>query len=310
MTPVLLTLLGLGLLGGFFSGLLGIGGGIIMVPLLLYVPPLLGLDPINIKTAAGITMVQSLAGSLSGLVAQHRNNCVHRGLALTMGLPAAGASLLGAVLSKHLSGAVVYAVFAGLSLLAAVMMVFPSKAASEEAPPENVAYNRLLAGMTASFIGLAGGIIGQGGAFIMIPVMLYVLKIPTRTALGSSTAIALMSALAGFAGKWGTGQIPLVIAITVAVGAVAGAQLGGFAGKKMHTKNLRAILAVLIAGTALRMWYELSLIFFIVFGSALLLFLIVVFLRNYSRQKKTAGSIIPPEQAWGTAEGRDKSMLQ
>lgn len=276
MTPLLLTLLGLGLLGGFFSGLLGIGGGIIMVPLLLYVPPLLGLNAIDIKTAAGITMVQSLAGSFSALAAQHRNNYVHRGLAFTMGLPAAGAALLGAVLSKHLSGAMVYAVFAGLALAAAGMMLFPSKAAPDETPTENVTFNRPLAGVTASFIGLVGGIIGQGGAFILIPVMLYVLKIPTRIALGSSAAIALMSALAGFAGKWGTGQIPLLTAAVVAAGAVAGAQLGGLAGPRMHARSLQAILAVLIAGTAMRMWYELSLSFFMVLGSVLLLLLIAI----------------------------------
>lgn len=291
MTPVLMTSLGLGLLGGFFSGLLGIGGGVIMVPLLLYVPPLLGLNPIDIKTAAGITMVQSLAGSLSGLVVQHRNNYVHRGLALSMGIPAVSASLLGAVLSKQLSGGVVYAVFAGLALLAAVMMLLPKKTAPEEALAEDITFNRPLAGVTAAIIGLAGGIIGQGGAFIMIPVMLYVLRIPTRLALGSSAAIALMSALAGFAGKWGTGQIPLVMAVTVAAGAVGGAQLGGLAGKNMRTGILRAILGFLIAGTALRMWYELSVMLFIVIGAAFVLLLIAALTRNFfqKRKKETAG---------------------
>lgn len=303
MAPVvLMTLLGLGLLGGFFSGLLGIGGGIIMVPLLLYVPPLLGLSPIDIKTAAGITMVQSLAGSLSGLVVQHRNKYIYRGLALSMGIPAVGASLLGSVLSKQLSGAVVYAVFAGLALLAAVMMFLPQKTTQEEMPPEDIKFNRFLAGFTAFFIGLAGGIIGQGGAFIMIPVMLYVLKIPTRLALGSSVAIAFMSASAGFLGKWGTGQVPLAMALTVAAGAVGGAQLGGLAGKKMQTKSLRVILGILITGTALRMWYELSETFSILIGSIIVLMFIVISARRFywQRKKETAGNKTPPENSWNT----------
>jgi uncharacterized membrane protein YfcA len=47
-----------GSLGGFFSGLLGIGGGIIMFPLLLYLPPILGFDAIAVKSITGLTMIQ------------------------------------------------------------------------------------------------------------------------------------------------------------------------------------------------------------------------------------------------------------
>jgi len=65
-TLLLFVLFVLGLIGGFFSGLLGIGGGIIMVPLLLYVPSLIGLEAISMKTTAAITIVQSMAGSFSG----------------------------------------------------------------------------------------------------------------------------------------------------------------------------------------------------------------------------------------------------
>lgn len=60
-------LITLGLIGGFFSGLLGIGGGILMVPLLLYVPPLFRLAPIDVEAVAGLTMVQGFFASLSGV---------------------------------------------------------------------------------------------------------------------------------------------------------------------------------------------------------------------------------------------------
>ncbi|WP_141694357.1 TSUP family transporter [Desulfosporosinus sp. BG] len=53
------------------------GGGVIMVPLLLYVPSLIGLETISMKTAAAITIVQSMAGSFSGLVVHKKNNFVH-----------------------------------------------------------------------------------------------------------------------------------------------------------------------------------------------------------------------------------------
>lgn len=107
-------------------------------------------------------------------------------------------------------------------------------------------------------VGLLGGIVGQGGAFVLIPIMLYVLKIPTRIALGSSVAISFLSALAGFAGKWGTGQIPFVMALVLVTGAVLGAQAGGRLSKRLQTVSLRTILSMLISFTALKMWFELN----------------------------------------------------
>ncbi len=305
MTPELLTLLGVGLVGGFFSGLLGIGGGVLMVPLLLYVPPLLGIKPFDIKTTTGITMVQSLAGSLAGLIIQHKNNYIHRQLALAMGIPAVISSLLGAVLSKQISGAAVYAVFAGLALVAAVMMLLPKKI-TEENPSvvvEDINFSKPLAVLAALLIGLAGGIIGQGGAFLMIPVMLYFFKIPTRLALGSSAVVAFLSAGAGFLGKWGTGQVPLAMAVTVAVGAVVGAQLGGYAGKRMQTQSLRFVLGLLLAGTALRMWYGLSETVFIGLSFALFLLCIAFLVRKFRlrSKKETVANI-------GLQQGRDSRL--
>lgn len=71
-------LLTLGLIGGFFSGLLGIGGGILMVPLLLYVPPLFRLAPIDMRAVAGLTMVQGFFASLPGVFVHKRHR--HEGL--------------------------------------------------------------------------------------------------------------------------------------------------------------------------------------------------------------------------------------
>lgn len=258
MTPLFLAVLfSLGLTGGFFSGLLGIGGGIIMVPLLLYVPSLLDLETISMKTAAGITMVQSLAGAFSGLMVHRKNNFVHRSLVMIMGVSSIAGSLIGSIFSKQLNGGIMLGIFAGMALVATVMMMVPVKK-DGEVPVEEVEFNKHLASGVALLVGFLGGIVGQGGAFILIPMMLYVVKIPTRIALGSSVAISFLSALAGFAGKWGTGQIPFTMALILVAGAVLGAQAGGRLSKRLRTASLRTILSVLIGCTALKMWFELS----------------------------------------------------
>ena len=67
---ILLVIAALGILTGFLSGLLGISGGILTAPLLLYVPPLIGLEPLSMRTVAGLTIVQGLAACVSGTLTQ------------------------------------------------------------------------------------------------------------------------------------------------------------------------------------------------------------------------------------------------
>lgn len=254
---LLATLFVLGIIGGFFSGLLGIGGGIVMVPLLLYVPSLLGLGVFDMKIVAGMTMVQSLGGSLSGLIVHRSNRFVHGPLVFIMGGPSVVGALMGSVWSKYLSANTMLALFAGLALLASVLLFLPVPNSTEEAGLSAVRFNRAAAALLGLAVGILGGIIGQGGAFFIIPLMLYVLRIPTRIALGSSVAISFLTALAGFIGKWGTEQIPFILALTLTLGAVFGAQIGGRISMRLRIITLRGVLALLIAATALRISFSL-----------------------------------------------------
>lgn len=283
-TLLLFVLFALGLIGGFFSGLVGIGGGIIMIPLLLYVPSLVGLEAISMKTAAAITIVQSMAGSFSGLVVHKKNDFVHTKLIIYMGSGVVLGSLVGSFFSKQIQGEVMLGIFAGMALMATVLMFIPSRK-DDELPVENVVFNKYHALFIALLVGILGGIIGQGGAFILIPLMLYILKIPTRITLGSSVAISFLSAFAGFIGKWGTGQIPFVMAIVLVSGALIGAQLGGRLSNRLPTASLRTILNILIAFTALKMWFELNLIvgYFITIG---LVILLLVLFKGKRKQKE------------------------
>ena len=271
--PLTITMIAIGFGGAFFSGLLGIGGAIILIPLLMYVPELLGLGTLDMQAISGMTMVQVFFAALSGYLFHRKNKTVSSELVLTMGLSIMAGSLLGSVASKFMTGEGLKAVFASLAVVAAVMMFIPKKeddrgtvrpTAGNSGEGEvavgdanAVVFNKPVAAVIAFVVGVLAGIVGAGGAFILIPLMLYVLKIPTRITVGSSLAIVLFSAVAGMVGKFTTGQVPLMETTVLVLGAIPGAQLGGAFGKKVKVKTLRLMLAAIISLTAVKLWLEI-----------------------------------------------------
>ena len=242
---------------GFFSGLLGIGGGILMFPLLLYMPPVLGLDPVGVKNITGLTMIQGFFASLVAMLFYSKHNLVNKPLVLTLGLSLFTSSLTGSFLSKMVPDKPLLFIFGALAFTASVMMLIPRSYGKDEMTEEKVTFHRPTAIVIGVSIGFLIGMVGQGGAFIIIPILLYVLKIPLRVALGSTLAIGLFSSSAGLVGKVATGQVPFHMAAALLIGAMPSARFGGFVGKKTKTQYLRWLLAAIIIGTAIKIWADI-----------------------------------------------------
>ena len=117
-----------------------------------------------------------------------------------------------------------------------------------------VKFSRFRAITTASGVGLLGGLVGQGGSFILIPLMTSYVHIPTRIAIGSNLAIVLLSTFAGFLGKSVTGQIDWLLTIPIILTVVPAAVLGGLVSRLVSVLYLRRLLALLIGIAAVRMW--------------------------------------------------------
>lgn len=246
-----------GSLGGFFSGLLGIGGGIIMFPLLLYFPPLIGFDAITVKNITGLTMIQGFFASLSAMLFYNKERLVNKTLALTLGLSLFFSSLIGSLLSKSASDKSLLFTFGILALTASVLMFIPRSYLKDELTEDKVVFHKPIAILTGIFVGFLLGMVGQGGAFIIIPILLYVLKIPLRVALGSTLAIGLFSATAGLAGKIATGQVPFYMVFPLIFGAIPSARFGSYVAKKTRVQFLRWILALIICATAVKIWSDI-----------------------------------------------------
>jgi hypothetical protein len=254
---LLATLLALGLGGGFLSGLLGLGGAIFMIPLLLYVPPLLGVGLLTMKEVAAVSMVQVLSASLTGVLVHNRNRFVSKQLLLVMGVMNAIGNLAGALYSKQTKSELLLGIFATLAVIAAVVMFIPRREQGKDIAPEDVRFNKPLAAAISLGIGCFGGMVGAPGAFLYIPVMIYLLGIPTRIVIGSTLGIVPFGAVTGTIGKMATGQIIWPYAIALVIGTIPGAQLGSRVSKIVNTKHLRLAIAIIIAITGLRMWYQI-----------------------------------------------------
>ena len=239
---------------GFLSGLLGIGGGIVMFPLLLYVPPLLGFSGIDVKSITGLTMIQGFFSALTAMLYYNKNALVNKSLVLTLGFSLFLSSLIGALVSKKIPDGPLLMVFATLALIAAVMMLIPRSYHQDELTEEHVVFHKTTAIVIGIVLGFSIGLVGQGGAFILIPTMLYVLKIPLRVALGSTLAIGLFSSSAGLVGKVATSQVPFLMALPLLAGAIPAARFGSIVGKKTNTQFLRWLLAAIIFATAVKVW--------------------------------------------------------
>lgn len=258
MTAALLgTLVALGLGGGFLSGLLGLGGAIFMIPLLLYVPPLLGVGQFDMKQVAAVSMVQVLSASLTGVIVHNKNRFVSKSLLLYMGISNAIGNLAGSLYSKQTDSSFLLGIFATLAVIAAVAMFIPKREQGRDISPEELEYNKPLAVAVSLGIGMFGGMVGAPGAFIYIPVMIYLLNIPTRIVIGSTLGIVFLGAVTGTIGKMATGQILWPAALALVAGTIPGAQFGGGVSKKVNTKYLRMAIAVIIAVTGLKMWHQI-----------------------------------------------------
>lgn len=257
MTPLFAAaLVGLGFCGAFVAGLLGVGGAIVMIPLLLYAPPLLGVGALDIKAVSGVTMAQVFVAALSGVLVHRRHRAVHAELMWLGGLAMAGSSLLGALASKYVAGKWLLLVFAVMATAAVTLMFIPVETTE---PPWGVPmrFSRLRIFWVAGTVGVVAGLIGAGGAFLLVPLLLVVVKVPIRLTIGSSLGIIALGATAGFIGKLATGQVPLAAALAVAVGALPGAQVGATLSHRVTGHRLKWALAAVILVTVARVWWDL-----------------------------------------------------
>ncbi|CAD2070892.1 UPF0721 transmembrane protein YrkJ [Jeotgalicoccus coquinae] len=248
----------IGFLGSYISGMVGIGGSIIKYPMLLYIPAMLGFTSFTAHEVAGISAVQVFFATIGGVWAYRNSGYLNLRLIIYMGGAILFGSMLGGYGSGYLSESQVNLVYAVLATIAVVMMFMPKKEVPYS-PGDSLGYNKYLAAGLAFITGTASGIVGAAGAFILVPIMLVVLKIPTRVTIATSLAVTFISSIGTTAGKILTDQVLYGPALIMIIASLIAAPLGAQLGQKMNTKILQWLLAVLILATAIKIWIEILL---------------------------------------------------
>jgi uncharacterized membrane protein YfcA len=246
-----LTLLVLAMFGGFVAGLLGVGGAVVMIPLLLYVPPMLGVGALGVKAVAGATMVQVFVAALSGMLVHRRHNAVNQEIAWVGGLSMAGASLVGALFSYWVPDRSLLLIFALMVMAAGLLVLVPV-----DPEPSRGRYGRLRTTLVCCGVGTAAGLVGAGGAFLLVPLLHVVARVPIQVAIGSSLAITALGAVTGVVGKLVTGQIPYSAAAVMALGAVPGARIGAAVSRRLSAFHLKLALGLAILAIGIRVWLD------------------------------------------------------
>ncbi len=248
----------IGFVGSFISGMVGIGGAIINYPMILYIPVLLGFTGYTAHEVSGITAIQVFFATFAGVWVYRKSGYINKTLVLYMGTSILVGSFVGSLGSRVLDAGQVNIVYVILATIAAIMMFIPKKNRSE-LPLEALTYNKGLASMLAFIVGASSGIVGAGGAFLLVPIMLVILKIPTHMTIATSLAITFISSIGITIGKVTTGQVVVLPSIMIAIASLIASPLGASVGKRLNQKILQWILAILIVSTSIKIWMDIAL---------------------------------------------------
>lgn len=228
-----------------------------LFPLLLYVPPFLGLGSLDVKTVASLVISQVFFSGLVGGAAHWRSGRVHGRLTLVASVTSAASSFFGGVASRWVSEGFLLLLFAVVVFFAAAVMFLPGPPGDrEQIPGEQVIVPLLPLAILSCVTGAVVGFLGAGN-FVLIPVLIYALKVPTRIAIGSSLVIHVVNTFSGFLGKLLTGQIPYLMTVAVLVGAGLGALGGEWSHGRISPRTLRFVYAAVIGVVAAAIWIAL-----------------------------------------------------
>lgn len=235
-----------GVVGGLLAGLVGVGGGIVFVPGLVYVAGW------NIKEAVAASLVIIIFASITGTIRNARSeDPVNWRVAALLSLAVAPASLIGVAISRVSSDMVVEIVFSIILLL----LAYPTARGRPDFD-ESKKIPVLWVFVAGIFIGALSGLVGVGGGVVMVPLMVLGMGIGTKQAVSTSLAVIMFTGVVGSIGYIATGfrdPEQLLSLPPLIVGSMIGAWIGVKIRDPLPENVVRVGFAIFMALTALRL---------------------------------------------------------
>ncbi len=257
--------IGAGVAGGILAGLLGVGGGIVIVPALYIALSFVGSEPaITMQVAVGTSLATIVFTSLSSAIGHHKKGAVDYDLLRLWGPSIVVGVLIGAVLGGLISGLILVAVFAVVAALVALDMIFrkPDQGSAPRSFPRSVWYGLgVLAGAISAMMGIGGGT-------VCVPLLNF-LGYDIRRAVGTSAAIGCIIGLPGaivyVITGWGAqglmpfslGYVNLMAAAVIVPLTVVFARVGVLIAHSIPRRALRLSFGIFLALTSARMFSDL-----------------------------------------------------
>jgi len=258
----IIILLATGVVAGFSSGLLGLGGAFIMTPVQYMVFTGMGIpEEIAIRLAFGTSLLVVLPTAASGAWRHNRMGAVWWKAALVMGGCGVIAAFGGATLAAHLPGVGLRIAFGAFILASAIRMLTAREPQLEEKPRDNP---WLWVGWAVP-IGFISGVFGIGGGILMVPVMVLALRFRMHTAIATSLAVMIFTSTGGVIGyivnglglphlpPYSIGYVNLPVWFLLVITSVGMAQLGTVTAHKLPARQLGYVFVALLFYMGLKM---------------------------------------------------------
>ncbi len=275
---------GLGLAVGLLSGLFGVGGGFLMTPLLI-------MFGIPATVAAATDSNQIVAASTSGTYAHWRvgNVDFKMGLYLLAGgfigglFGVQGIKVLNAMGNADFVIKMTYVFMLGIVgayMFVESLMSMKKKNTEASKPVKESGFSKFLkslpmqthfekSGVTHSallpiifggFVGVLAAVMGVGGGFLMVPVMVYILRMPMHVVVGTSLFQILFNCIeVTFLQAYTNHSVDFILAVLLLIGSTFGAQVGAVFGRKLKGDQLKIILAVIVLAVTVKIVFDLTL---------------------------------------------------
>ncbi len=213
-----------GLMAGILSGLLGIGGGTVLVPILLA----MGATPVQAIATSSLSIIVT---SASGTFQNGRMGLLNFRAIAAMGLPAILASFLGVQLASGVSDRFLLVAFGLLMLVNLALLslrqqlVRTERSADSPSSARSMARSMAADVVTGSLAGAIAGFLGVGGGAIMVPLQMLLLQVPIKQAIQTSLGVVVLTAIASTAGHGLGGNVLWRSGLILGFGGLLSAQL-------------------------------------------------------------------------------------